>query len=114
MAFVGEVEHLAGDVEELEGVEELEAFADVEAVVELAVDDERGCFEVLGGERWRPFAERVLAVGLAVVVPGIALELPMLNQSSSVVPKADSALNMPSWETMHLKRLVWPRTQLAM
>ena len=42
MAFVGEVEHLAGDFEELKGVEELEAFAHVEAVVELSVDDERG------------------------------------------------------------------------
>jgi hypothetical protein len=39
VAFVGEVEHLTGDVEELEGVEELEAFTDVEAVVELVVDD---------------------------------------------------------------------------
>ncbi len=39
VAFVGEVEHFAGDFEELESVEELVAFADVEAVVELAVDD---------------------------------------------------------------------------
>src|SRR5579863_8616394 len=39
VAFVGEVEHFAGDVEELEGVEKLVSFADVEAIVELAVDD---------------------------------------------------------------------------
>ena len=64
MAFVGEVEHFAGDFEELQGVEELEAFADVEAVVELAVDDQRWSLEVFGGERWRPFAEGILASGL--------------------------------------------------
>ena len=59
VAFVGEVEHFAGHVEELQGVEELEAFAYVEAVIELAVDDERGRLEVFGGEREGPLAEGI-------------------------------------------------------
>ncbi len=39
VAFVWKVEHLRWDVLPLERGEELEAFGDVEAVVELAVDD---------------------------------------------------------------------------
>src|SRR3984957_6510824 len=76
VAFVGEVKTLAGDVEKLRRVEELEAFAHIEAVVELAVNDERGRFEVLRREHGRPFPEWILRVRLAVVVPRMALELP--------------------------------------
>ena len=78
MAFVGEVEHLAGNLETLQRGEELEAFAHVEAVVELAMDDECGRLEVFGGERGRPLAVRVFRVRLAVVVPGLAFELPLV------------------------------------
>ncbi len=46
VSLVGEVEHAAGNLETLQGGEELEAFADIEAVVELAMDDEGWSFEV--------------------------------------------------------------------
>ena len=46
MSLVGEVEHAAGNLEALQGGEELEAFADIETVVELAVDDQGWSFEV--------------------------------------------------------------------
>jgi len=44
----GKIEHFAGNVLALEVVKELESFADVEAVVELAVDHQRRRLEVFG------------------------------------------------------------------
>ena len=59
VSLVGEVEHAAGDVETLQGGEELEAFADIEAVIELAVDDQGWRFEVGRGGGGRPTAVKV-------------------------------------------------------
>src|SRR5437660_877914 len=47
VSFVGKVEHLRWHAHRLQGSKELEAFADVEAVVELAVDDQRRRLKVL-------------------------------------------------------------------
>src|SRR5208337_5540871 len=72
VAFVGEVEHLRRHAHRLQRGEKLEAFADVETVVELSVDDERRCLEILSRVARRPFLVH-LRVGV-----GRALELPVI------------------------------------
>ena len=72
VSFLGEVEHAAGNVEPLQGGEELEAFADIETVVELAVDDQGWSFEVGRGEGGRPAA---IQVGIG---PRRSLEFPLI------------------------------------
>src|SRR5262245_53124699 len=49
MALVGVVEELARDAAALERGEQLHALSDGDAIVELAVDDERRSLEVLRG-----------------------------------------------------------------
>src|SRR5271166_6924573 len=48
MAFVGKVEHLRRHAHGLQRGEELEAFADVEAIVELGMNHQRRRLEILG------------------------------------------------------------------
>src|SRR5271167_960395 len=54
--FVREVQHFRRNLEPLQRGEQLEALGDVEAIVELAVDYEKWCFEVSRREMWRPLA----------------------------------------------------------
>ena len=70
VAFVGEVEHLRGNALPLQRGEELHALRDVEAHVELRVDDQRGGFGVLDEAGGRPLAEGVLVGGEVLVTPG--------------------------------------------
>src|SRR5450631_1940475 len=72
VAFVGKIEHLRRDAFHLQRGEKLEAFAHVEAVVALAVDDQRRRLEILGVLVRRPF----LVAGAIVV--GSAFELPVV------------------------------------
>src|SRR5258708_10613832 len=72
VAFVGEVEHLGGYAHGLQRGEKLEAFAYIEAVVELSVDDKRRRFEILGRIPRRP-----LLVHLRIGVRS-TLELPVI------------------------------------
>src|SRR5208337_1335852 len=72
VAFVGEVEHFGRDAQALQRGKELEAFAHVEPVVELPVDDERRRFEIRRKQMRRP-----LPIQLAVR-PRCALELPFV------------------------------------
>src|ERR1035438_6380174 len=76
VAFVGEVEHLRRHLEQLQRVEELEAFAHIQTIIELTVDDEGGGLEVFSRHHRRPLAEGILGVGLAVVVPRGAPQAP--------------------------------------
>src|SRR5215831_1345918 len=55
MAFIGEVEHFGRNLQPLQRSEELESLGDIQTVVELAVDHQRGRFELRGKKMWRPF-----------------------------------------------------------
>src|ERR1051326_4707226 len=71
VAFIREVEHLGGDLQSLERGEELKALGDIEPVIQLPVDDERGRLELRGKQVWRP-----LAVSLSIR-PRRAAKLPL-------------------------------------
>jgi hypothetical protein len=70
--FVGEIEHLRRHPHHLQCVKKLEAFAHVEAVVELSVDDKRRRLEILS-----VIARIPLLVHLRIGVRS-ALELPVI------------------------------------
>src|SRR6266849_5784758 len=72
VAYVGEVEHLRRHAHDLQRGEELEAFAHVEPVVALAMDDQRRRLEIL-----RRVARRPLVVHVMIRVRR-ALELPVV------------------------------------
>jgi hypothetical protein len=70
VAFVGEVEEAAFDALAFEGGEEFEALVDGDAIIEFAVGDEGGCFEILRKTvRGKFFVE-------FAVFPGRAFEFP--------------------------------------
>jgi hypothetical protein len=78
VAFVGEVEHFAGNFEALQCGEELRAFGNIQAVVKLAVNDQRGRLEVFGVECGRPLAIWIFTAGFAVIIPRLAFEFPLV------------------------------------
>src|SRR5437879_506793 len=70
MALIGKVEHLGWDLQQLKRSEKLKALGDIEPVIKLSVDHQRGRLE-LGDELIR----RPLLVG-GGIRPRSALELP--------------------------------------
>src|SRR6266851_1833531 len=82
VAFVGKIQHLRRHALHLQGGEKLEAFADVESVIALAVDYERGRLEILRVLVWRP-----LLIQRAIVI-GRAFELPVVEPKFFVVAPA--------------------------
>src|SRR5450631_233341 len=72
VSLIRKVEHTTRNLEALQSGEELEAFANIEAVVELSVNDQCRSLEVGSGECGRP-ASIERAVG-----PGRSFELPLV------------------------------------
>src|SRR5580658_5867411 len=112
VAFVREIKHPRGHAHHLQGVEKLEPLTDVQAIIELTVNDEGGRLEILGRVTRRPLFVN-LRVGirrtfeLPVVEPKLFGCAPRRDRIKHAVVRNDAfkALGVPQYPIGHVSAI---------